>query len=116
MAVIEWEPTCRPLVVKVAVELVVPRMRVEVPSTFVPSLKVAVPLGMPLPGARALMVAVKVTGSPSRAGLEEEATVLVVLAWPTVWVMVTGGRRDPWSKEPWHAATYAWTRRATRAK
>src|ERR1051325_4900458 len=84
IAVTEGEPATAKALVKVAVELVVPGLRVEAPRTLVPSLKVAVPVGMPAPGARAVMVAVKMTGWPATDGLTEEATVLVVAALLTV--------------------------------
>jgi hypothetical protein len=57
---------------------------VPVPKVVVPSLKVTVPVGFPLPGATALTVAVKVTDWPKTDGLAEEVTVVVVSALPTV--------------------------------
>src|ERR1041385_9071363 len=95
MAVMECEPATAKALVKVAVELVVPGLRVEAPRTLVPSLKVAVPVGRPAPGARAVKVAVKMTGWPATDGLTEEATVLVVLALLTVW---GGGEGDRLAK------------------
>lgn len=54
------------------------------PSTVAPSVKVTVPLGMPLPGAATVTVAAKVTGSPAADGLGElMRTVLVAAA--TTW-------------------------------
>ena len=47
--------------------------------------KVTLPVGMPIPGATAATVAVKVTG-PAPDGLAEETTVVFVAAWLTVWV------------------------------
>src|ERR1043166_3464338 len=61
-------------------------LKVPVPKVVAPSLKVTVPVGVPLPGAGALTVAVKVTGWPDTEGLTEEATVVVVLAAFTVWL------------------------------
>src|ERR1043166_52715 len=86
MAVMLCAPATEKALGKGAVGLVVPGLRVEAPSTLVPSLKVAVPVGTPAPGARAVMVTVKVTGWPTTAGLSEETTVLVVLARLTVWM------------------------------
>jgi len=43
------------------------------------------PVRVPEPGAIALTVAVNVTGCPRTDGLAEEATVVAVLAWFTVW-------------------------------
>jgi len=51
-------------------------------------LNVTVPVGVPLPGATALTVAVNVTDWPTVEGLAEEATVVEVLAWFTTWVTV----------------------------
>ena len=65
-----------------------PPLSVPVPSVVVPSMKVTVPLGPPaavVPGAFTLTVAVKVTDCPDDDGLEEEETVMLVLAWLTVW-------------------------------
>ena len=83
VAVIEWTPAARVEVVNVAVPLV----RVAVPRLAAPSRKVTVPVGVPAPGATALTVAVKVTDWPNVDGLVEEATVVVELAWLTVWVI-----------------------------
>jgi len=52
-------------------------------------MKVTVPLGPPaavVPGAFTVTVAVKVTDCPDDDGLDEEETVMLVLAWLTVWV------------------------------
>ena len=63
-------------------------MRIRVARLVVPSLNVTVvPAGgVPLPGATALTVAVKVTDWPNTVGLVEELMVVVVLAALTVWV------------------------------
>src|SRR5438128_11788015 len=45
-----------------------------------------VPVGVPVPGAVAVTVAVKVTDWPETEGLTEEATAVVVLAALTAWV------------------------------
>jgi len=60
--------------------------RAPVPNVVVPSLKVTVPVGVPVPGKVTLDVAVKVTDWPNTDGLAEEATVVVVETWFTVWV------------------------------
>src|ERR1051326_6871402 len=65
----EWEETLRPLVLKVAE----PELNVPVPRVVAPSLKVTVPVGVPLPGAVAVTVAVNVTDWPETEGLAEEA-------------------------------------------
>ena len=46
----------------------------------VPSLKMTFPVGVPLPGATTLSVAVKVTLEPGNAGFSEEMTTFKVLA------------------------------------
>ena len=66
--------------------MAVPPLSVPVPSVVEPSRKLTVPVGVPLPGATALTVAVKVTDSPKTEGLSDEVTLLVVAAWLTVWV------------------------------
>ena len=55
--VIEWLPTAKLEVLKVAL----PPESVAVPKVVEPSRKLTVPDGVPLPGALALTVAVKVT-------------------------------------------------------
>lgn len=67
-----------------AVVLVLPLVRVPVPSVVAPSLKVTVPVGMPEPGATAATVAVKVTGWPKTDGFAEDITDIVVDALLTV--------------------------------
>ena len=49
-------------------------------------MKVTVPVAVPAPGEVTLTVAVKVTDWPNTDGLAEEATVVVVETWFTVWV------------------------------
>ena len=63
-----------------------PELNVAVPRVVVPSLKVTVPVGVPLPGAAALTVAVKVTGWPKMVVVADEARVVVLLACPTDWI------------------------------
>jgi hypothetical protein len=55
-----WSPTVEVEAVKVAV----PLLSVAVPNWVVPSMNVTEPLGVPDPGAIALVVAVNVTGRP----------------------------------------------------
>ena len=64
-------------------------MSVPVLSVVPPSLNVTVPLGAvpaPEPGAVTVTVAVKLTDWPTTEGLADEASVVVVGAWLTVWV------------------------------
>ena len=78
----EWEPMGSMGVMKVAW----PELRVLVARGVPPSWKMTEPVGVPPPGKTALTVAVKVTDWPKTTGLVEELTVVVVLAWLTVWV------------------------------
>ena len=77
-AVIEWDPTVRVLVVKVAV----PLDSVPVPRVTVPSRNVTVPVGVPVAGGLTVTVAVNVSDCPNTDGLTDEATVVVVGAPP----------------------------------
>src|ERR1051325_5639426 len=52
----------------------------------VPSLKVTVPLGVPLPGATAPTLAVKTTAWPNTVGLVELVNVVVLLSALTTWL------------------------------
>ena len=54
-----------------------------VPSVVALSLKVTVPVGVPLPGATAATVAVNVTDCPKAEGFALDATAVVVVAWLT---------------------------------
>ena len=77
---------CAPAV-RVEIESVaVPPLSVPVPRVVEPSRKLTVPVGVPLPGATASTVAVKVTDSPKTEGFAYEVTLLVVAAWLTVCV------------------------------
>src|SRR3954454_4194826 len=69
-------PTARLPVVNVAT----PAANAPVPSVVPPSTKSTTPLGVP---ALDVTVAVKVTTSPKTDGLCEDASAVVVLAWPT---------------------------------
>jgi hypothetical protein len=57
-----------------------PEAKVPVPRVVTPSLNVTVPVDVPDPGAIATTVAVNVTDVPDDDGLEDDATVVVVLA------------------------------------
>jgi len=83
-AVIVCTATESEFVAKVAV----PELKVPVPNVVPASLNVTVPLGVPAPGNTALTVAVNVTDCPDTDGFTDEATVVVLLAWLTVWVSV----------------------------
>ena len=59
-------------------------------ASFMPrplSLKVITPVGTPLPGERAVTVAVRVIAWSLRAGLALEASVTDVASCDTVWLM-----------------------------
>lgn len=75
-----WLPGARADVVKVAI----PPLSVPVPIGLPPSKKVTVPVGVPDPGATGETVAVKVTDCPKTGRLNDEVTVVVVLALLTV--------------------------------
>ena len=53
---------------------------VPVPKVVAPSLNVTVPAGVPVPGAVALTVAVKVTLCPNTLGLDDDVSAVVVAA------------------------------------
>ena len=72
--VIEWEPGVRLLIGRVPW----PALRVTTPKLVVPSLNVIVPVGVPVPGALAVTVAVKITDWPNTEGLTEDTTVVAV--------------------------------------
>jgi hypothetical protein len=71
VAVIEWDPTERLAVVKVAT----PPLSVEVPNELAPSEKVSVPVA-----DEGETVAVKVTDCPNVEGFKLEVRLVVVLA------------------------------------
>src|SRR5262249_13572045 len=71
----ECVPALRDVVVNVAWPLA---FSVPVPSMVVPSRKFTVPLGVPVPGAVTLTVAVKVTHWPKTGGLGETVNVVGV--------------------------------------
>ena len=77
---------CAATVRDVAVKVAWPELNVAVPRVVVPSLKVTVPLGVPLAGAAGLTVAVKVTGWPKIVVVADEARAVVLLAWLTDWI------------------------------
>ena len=77
-----WLPTASDEVARVAL----PAVKLAVPSVAAPSRNVTVPVGVPVAGATALTVAVKVTAWPKRDGFNDEVTVVELLALFTVWV------------------------------
>jgi hypothetical protein len=76
----EWGPTAKDDVEKVAL----PLMTVPVPNTVAPFLNVTVPVGVPLPGATAATGAVNVTDWSNTEGLCDEITVVELAALFTV--------------------------------
>ena len=66
--------------------LAVPLVRPTVPSTLEPSSKVTLPVGVPLPGASAATLAVKVTDWPKTEGFGDDKTEATVASLATVWV------------------------------
>jgi hypothetical protein len=84
MAVIEWPPTLRAEVLKVAV----PLLNAAVPRRVAPSKKLTFPVGVPEPGADAATAAVIVTVAPTLEGFGEVPAVVVVAALFTVCVTV----------------------------
>src|SRR5260370_11887195 len=78
----EWFPATRDEVVKLAV----PAVSGMVPNAVAPSRKVTIPLGIPAPGATAVIAALKVTACPKTVGLAEEVSEVVVVAGFTVCV------------------------------
>src|SRR5438034_485632 len=81
-----WLPTLRLDVVHVAWELPFNVTALQPPNVAPLSLKFAVPVGVPAPGAVTLTVAVKVTLWPKTDGLAEVTTVVVVESWLTTCV------------------------------
>jgi hypothetical protein len=64
-----------------------PPVRVTGLPKFVPSMtNCTVPVGVPLPGAVTLTVAVKLTLWPANEGLTEESTTVLVVPLATIWV------------------------------
>ena len=56
---------------------------VAVPSTVAPSINVTDPVGVPAPGALALIVAVSVTAWPAVEGLAEDVMDVAVASFAT---------------------------------
>ena len=83
-AVSEWADTENDALVKVAT----PPLNVLVANAVAPSLNVTVPVGVPVPGAVALTVAVIVTDCPNTEGLADDASAVELLALFTVCVNV----------------------------
>ena len=69
-------PAAKADVVKVAT----PPLSVLVPMELPPSRNVTVPVGVPVAGANAVIVAVKVTDCPKSEGFCDEVTTVVVSA------------------------------------
>ena len=59
---------------------------VPVAKTVAPSLNTTVPVGVPVPGAVAITLAVTITGWPYSEGLALEVTEVVEVAWFTSWL------------------------------
>ena len=68
------------------VKVATPPLSIGEPSTVEPSMKMTVPVGVPLPGAVGLTVAVKVTDWPKTEGFADETTEVVVASCLTVWL------------------------------
>ena len=77
-----WLPRARAEVVNVAWAAVMVTLAA---SVVAPSVKVTVPVGVPVPGATATTVAVKVTVWANTDGLGEELTVVLLEALFTTW-------------------------------
>src|SRR5262249_59959806 len=76
-----WSPAAAKVVLNAAVP---PGPTGTVPRTTLPSMKVTVPVGPPIPGARTETTAVKVTAWPVAAGLTDDVRATVVAARLTV--------------------------------
>ena len=61
----------------------VPSLRVAEPSAVEPSENVTVPVGVPLPGATAVTVAVNVTDCVKTEGFTDDVTTTVLPSWLT---------------------------------
>src|ERR1041385_6408944 len=85
MAVTVWVPTESELVA--ALVALLPTRLTGVPKSEPSILNWTVPVRVPAPGATGLTVAVKVIAWPETEGFDEPATVVVVLAWLTIWLM-----------------------------
>ena len=77
-AVIVWLPALKPVVVKVASPLT---FRVAMPRTVAPSLKITVPVGVPVP---LLTATVKVAGLPISVVEDAEPSVVAVAVCCTI--------------------------------
>ena len=58
-----------------------------VPIVVAPSVKVTVPVGVPVPGATTATVAVNVTDWPTTDGDPDDTTAVLVAACPTAWAV-----------------------------
>jgi len=78
-----WPPTESEGVENVAV----PPLRFALPLMGTPlSLKITLPVGVPVPGFTAATVAVNITHWPKTDGLADALTDIVVLALSTLWM------------------------------
>lgn len=78
------DPTVNTLVVHAAVPFESATLEHNV--LLFSSVKEAVPVGVPDPGARAETVAVKVTAEPTADGFSEDVTTVTLEAWSTACV------------------------------
>jgi hypothetical protein len=84
--VIVWLPIEKLVAVNVATPLAF-SVTGPVPSAAVPFRKLMVPVGIPVAGATAETVAVKVTAWPSDEGFKLDVSSTVALTSPTTWVI-----------------------------
>jgi len=75
---------CGPIARAALENVALPPLSVPVPNTVAPFLNVTVPVGVPLPGATAVTVAVNITDWPNTDGLCEEITTVELPALFTV--------------------------------
>ena len=71
---------CGPAARAEVVNVATPPLSVPEPIGLPPSRNVTDPDGVPVPGATAATVAVKVTGCPNTEGFSDEVTAVVLLA------------------------------------
>src|ERR1051325_4250429 len=90
-----WLPTASAAVEQVATPLPFTTCALQPPMLRPLSLKTTVPVGVPLPGALTITVAVKVTDWPKTAWFTEEVIAVLVLALFTV--MSTLPLPDVWT-------------------
>ena len=71
---------CGPVARAVVANVAMPPLNVPVPIGLPPSRNVTDPVGVPVPGATAVTVAVNVTDWPKTEGFSDEVTAVAVLA------------------------------------